>query len=135
MSLLQDVLRHQTLDSIERRFDTPHPDSDNSDDELVNVVRPHSSHVCGPRLTHRVDVHTRYTFIVSPSDQAGVAITRNGLETQYWQTVQSPGSWRPPQGIPYTSISENLWVFGHFRPCKVRSGVQEVVLKPVHQLW
>lgn len=40
MSLLQDVLRHQTLDSIERRFDTPHPDSDNSDDELVGVVCP-----------------------------------------------------------------------------------------------
>jgi hypothetical protein len=38
MSLLQDVLRHQTLDSIERRFDTIHADSDNSDDELVNVV-------------------------------------------------------------------------------------------------
>ena len=43
MSLLQDVLRHQTLDSIERRIDTAHPDSDDSDDELVNVVRPHSS--------------------------------------------------------------------------------------------
>ena len=40
MSLLQDVLRNQTLDSIERRFDTTQPDSDNSDDELVNVVRP-----------------------------------------------------------------------------------------------
>lgn len=39
MSLLQDVLRHQTMDSIERRFDAAHPDSDNSDDELVNVVR------------------------------------------------------------------------------------------------
>ena len=52
MSLLQDVLRHQTLDSIERRFDTTQPDSDNSDDELVNVVRPPRSHVCGPRLTH-----------------------------------------------------------------------------------
>lgn len=39
MSLLQDVLKHQTMDSIERRFDTIHPDSDNSDDELVNVVR------------------------------------------------------------------------------------------------
>lgn len=38
MSLLQDVLRHQTMDSIERRFDTTHPDSDNSDDELVNVM-------------------------------------------------------------------------------------------------
>jgi len=38
MSLLQDVLKHQTLDSIERRFDTSHPDSDNSDDELVNVM-------------------------------------------------------------------------------------------------
>jgi hypothetical protein len=45
MSLLQDVLRHQTLDSIERRFDTSHPDSDNSDDELVNVVRPPDSHI------------------------------------------------------------------------------------------
>lgn len=43
MSLLQDVLRHQTMDSIERRFDTTHPDSDNSDDELVNVVRRLSS--------------------------------------------------------------------------------------------
>jgi hypothetical protein len=40
MSLLQDVLRHQTMDSIERRFDTTHPESDNSDEELVNVVRP-----------------------------------------------------------------------------------------------
>jgi hypothetical protein len=39
MSLLQDVLKHQTMDSIERRFDNTHPDSDNSDDELVNVVR------------------------------------------------------------------------------------------------
>ena len=38
MSLLQDVLRHQTLDSMERRFDVIHEDSDNSDDELVNVV-------------------------------------------------------------------------------------------------
>jgi len=38
MSLLQDVLRHQTLDSIERRFDTTQPESDNSDDELVNVM-------------------------------------------------------------------------------------------------
>ena len=39
MSLLQDVLRHQTMDSIESRFDTTHPDSEGSDDELVNVVR------------------------------------------------------------------------------------------------
>jgi len=83
MSLLQDVLRHQTLDSIERRFDTTHPDSDNSDDELVNVVCPPGSHVCGPGLTRRVDVHTGYTFIVASSDQARVAVTRNGLETQY----------------------------------------------------
>lgn len=51
MSLLQDVLRHQTLDSIERRFDTSHPDSDNSDDELVNVVGPPGFHVFCPRLT------------------------------------------------------------------------------------
>ena len=51
MSLLQDVLRHQTLDSIERRFDTTNPDSDNSDDELVNVVCPPGSHIYGPRLT------------------------------------------------------------------------------------
>jgi len=38
MSLLQGVLRHQTMDSIEKRFDAAHPDSDNSDDELVNVM-------------------------------------------------------------------------------------------------
>jgi len=38
MSLLQDVLRNQTLDSIERRFDTTHPDSDGSDEELINVM-------------------------------------------------------------------------------------------------
>lgn len=62
MSLLQDVLRHQTLDSIERRFDASHPDSDNSDDELVNVVRPPDFHVFCPRLTlrrhpYRVHLH------------------------------------------------------------------------------
>lgn len=64
MSLLQDVLRHQTLDSIERRFDTSHPDSDNSDDELVNVVCLPGFHVFFPRLTRCADVHTGYTFTV-----------------------------------------------------------------------
>lgn len=80
MSLLQDVLRHQILDSIERRSDATHPDSDNSDDELVNVVCPPGSHVFCPRLTRRVDVHAGYTFAVPSSDQARVAITRSGLE-------------------------------------------------------
>ena len=60
MSLLQDVLRHQTLDSIERRFDTPHPDSDNSDDELVNVVRSHSSRACRPTAGTDSSYRCRY---------------------------------------------------------------------------
>jgi len=38
MSLLQGVLRNQTLDSHDRKFDPNHLDSDNSDDELVNVT-------------------------------------------------------------------------------------------------
>ena len=68
MSLLQDVLRHQTLDSIERRFDTTHPDSDGSDEELVNVVCPPGSDVFCPRLIHSADVHTGYTLTVPSID-------------------------------------------------------------------
>jgi hypothetical protein len=39
MSLLQGVLRNQTLlDSLDKKFDQTHLDSDYSDDELINVV-------------------------------------------------------------------------------------------------
>ena len=84
MSLLQDVLRHQTMDSIERRFDNTHPDSDNSDDELVNVVRRRRSLVLCPELNLWADVHTWYPFTIPPDDQARVAITRGGLKIQHW---------------------------------------------------
>lgn len=67
MSLLQDVLRHQTMDSIERRFDVTHPDSDNSDDELVNVVCCVDLHVSCRGLNLRLDVCTGFTFTIASS--------------------------------------------------------------------
>lgn len=40
MSLLQDVLRTQTLDSLDKTLAATHINADeDSDDELVNVVR------------------------------------------------------------------------------------------------
>jgi hypothetical protein len=80
MSLLQDVLRHQTMDSIERRFDITHTDSDNSDDELVNVVRCPGLRVACRRLSLCLDVYTGFPFTIPPSDQARVAVTRIRLE-------------------------------------------------------
>ena len=83
MSLLQDVLKHQTLDSIERRFDTNHPDSDNSDDELVNVVCPPRLHVFCPRLIRCTDFYARDAFTLPSRDQTRVAIAGSGLKIQY----------------------------------------------------
>ena len=78
MSLLQDVLRHQTMDSIERRFDTTHPDSDNSDDELVNVVR---------RLV---------PYIMSRAEP----LSRCPYRVRRHYPVQRPGQGRHHQGRP-----------------------------------
>ena len=56
MSLLQDVLRSHTTDNLERNLDR-----DDSDDELVNVVRLIIPFVSPPQLTVHLGISTRHS--------------------------------------------------------------------------
>ena len=149
MSLLQDVLRTQTIDqtfsnlNLTERLQTQRADPE-SDEEIVGVVSGLSS--CVVLLAHRgyaIGLCARHSSCISGSLSSHFAALVSGSPRGCTPAVScSPlvhvvrlNTERPPPGVPDGHIAADLREALDQGPRTLLAGIEEVEPEPDSELW